>query len=770
MRLLLKHLARSIGKKPLQPIILILTLTLSIATTVFAFTIDDMIDDDVKATQELKYGDATLMIGVGNSSDSRFLFADDAIDVLGKSAKVSGIYELPLIFGDTGDTTIGVATEFNRLSDIFNIEFLEYGRVTKGSVCDVAFVSADFAKDKGLSIGDTLSVETMGYVRDYRIEGISKYPFMASYDVMVDISSVVRAFADNSLLFAAIGEDFKPCGKIYINIDDCEGMTEADAVALLKADSRFSEKSFDDLSDLEKWKADSITLDVVVRLSVALAALLSAVISFCCLYILAKERAEENLILSYSGATPKSLGIMQYAEVVCYWIIALPLGILASIPITRMIAVFVDLKYTEVSIHSFTVIKSALIILAICLLTTTFFIILSKRIKRTGTMQVSMRGRWVICLLAITLVLIALLYISSAPLRVNLYILAVAAIILLIFGAAPVILRLIASAIDRKMRNSQRMSAIAFRYALKNTCSLKLLHNIARLCALIVNIILTICLVFASAQGSIRAWGEVFDADYVVYNATDSCYQKTLCCESAETVYRSYLSQSKVGMVVSADSPSVYGDRLSLEKEIEGNQAAVSEGIAHKLDLSVGESFLLELDGQSYELVVDRIAQVEINYIAINCEDLGIPYNMLMVEGKDGVSSSELLADLSKTTSEELASISSVDALMSQRIGTIQSYVNMGKILLAVFVVFSLIGMVNIFYESLRTRREEFGFYSIAGMSRRSLRLLKISELAVTVFIGILVGIATFVLSAVAVNRGLNAYGAEILLGVSMLF
>lgn len=765
MRLILKHLARSIGRKPLQPIILILTLTLSIATTIFAFTIDDMIDDDVKASQALKYGDASFMVSVGNSSDSRFLFADDVTDVLGESAKVAGLYELPLILDGTEDTTIAVATELDKISDVFDIEFLKYGKVTRASAGEVAFISSDFAEQKGLSIGDTLTVETMGYTKTYRVEGISKHPFMASYDVMVDISGVVRAFADNSLLFAAIGDDFKPCGKIYVNIDNCEGMTEADAVALLKADERFSEKNFEDLRNIEKRNSNSIALDVAIKLSVALASILSAVIAFCCLYILAKERAEENRILAYSGASPKLLGVIQFAEVIFYWVVAVPLGALAAIPIAKMIAVFVDLRYTEVLIHSLTVIKSAIIIFVICLLTTTFFLMLNKRIKRTGTTQTAIKARWVVWLLMVIFVSLILLYIYPATLKTKLYGVIMAAIILLIFWATPVVLRLITRAIDKKMQNDKRESVIAFRYALKNICSLKLLHNIARLSALIVSIILTICLVFSCARGWIRSWQQVFDADYIVYNATDSCYEKTTGCESADTVCRSYMNQSEIGMVISADDLSVYGDLLSIKEQPKDNQVIVNTGIAHKLDLRVGESFSLELDGVEYDLVVAEIVKVGINYVAINCEDLGIAYNMLLVTGREGISSSELLADLSQTTSTELAAISSIDALMEQRISSIKGYLNTGKVLLGVFAVFSLIGMVNTFCESLRTRREEFGFYCLAGMSRKNLRLLKFSELVVTILLGMLIGIAAFVLSALAVNGGMRGYGVEIFLG-----
>jgi len=132
MKILLKHILKSIGKKPLQPLIIILTLALSMATSVFSFTLADTMKDELSATQAAKYGNAGFQVSVGNTSSSRFLFADDVLDVLGDSAKAVGGYELPLILRGTENTTIAIATEFKSFCDVFKIDFLEYGTVTAG--------------------------------------------------------------------------------------------------------------------------------------------------------------------------------------------------------------------------------------------------------------------------------------------------------------------------------------------------------------------------------------------------------------------------------------------------------------------------------------------------------------------------------------------------------------------------------------------------------------------------------------------------------------
>ena len=86
-----------------------------------------------------------------------------------------------------------------------------------------------------------------------------------------------------------------------------------------------------------------------------------------------------------------------------------------------------------------------------------------------------------------------------------------------------------------------------------------------------------------------------------------------------------------------------------------------------------------------------------------------------------------------------------------------------------VFLIFSLIGVSNLFGESLRTRQEEFGLYLLAGMTRKELRKMKLAELLFSVLVGILVGLLMFAFVIVAIDRGMSALGGEIFLGITTL-
>ena len=106
--------------------------------------------------------------------------------------------------------------------------------------------------------------------------------------------------------------------------------------------------------------------------------------------------------------------------------------------------------------------------------------------------------------------------------------------------------------------------------------------------------------------------------------------------------------------------------------------------------------------------------------------------------------------------------------LMISLLQIAHSYIDAGKVLLLVFIVFSLIGMIDVFYESLRARREEFGLYLLAGMRHRELRIMKTFELTITILIGLVIGLVAFVLTAFAVNRGMSSRGMEVFLSIRL--
>ena len=67
MKLFFKHLLRGIQKRPLQPIIIILTISLSILVSICAFTVKSSVADEINASTEAKYGTSDLVVQLNSN-------------------------------------------------------------------------------------------------------------------------------------------------------------------------------------------------------------------------------------------------------------------------------------------------------------------------------------------------------------------------------------------------------------------------------------------------------------------------------------------------------------------------------------------------------------------------------------------------------------------------------------------------------------------------------------------------------------------------------
>ena len=306
MKLFFKHLLNSIKKRPLQPFILIFTLILAVMVCASSISLGGRIGNEVNERKIVTNGGADFTVKVSSSSKSRFMFADDAEKILNGKAKVSGIYELPLFLGQEKSTFFAVATDFLD-ADIFNLEFIEYQAINKSEINEVALVSKSFLEKNALSIGDNFTADVLGYQKTYKIVGVSEKQFLASYDVFINVSGVMQLLAEDSLLVSALGEKFKPCNTLYVDV--LEGFTEQECISILKESKDFSDKDF---ALVKEEDGDLNALGSLVYVFILLTLLLSATVVFCCFYIISSNRAEENALRAQNPIGSRSAANMTW--------------------------------------------------------------------------------------------------------------------------------------------------------------------------------------------------------------------------------------------------------------------------------------------------------------------------------------------------------------------------------------------------------------------------------------------------------------------------
>ena len=191
MNLFFKHMLRSIRGRPIQPIILVLTLSLSLAVSSVILSIKSAIFNETMSEFSEKYGSSDIIISVDTNSTSRVIFASEVERIVPEGAKVSGYYELLLSGGE--DIILGAATDFKTVGNVFDLSFTEYGKITEDNLASCAIVDSDFARLE--DIFDASRVTFPSLARDFTELSIGMsddYPLAIEYgSTMIRVGSMI---------------------------------------------------------------------------------------------------------------------------------------------------------------------------------------------------------------------------------------------------------------------------------------------------------------------------------------------------------------------------------------------------------------------------------------------------------------------------------------------------------------------------------------------------------------------------------------------------
>ncbi len=765
MTLFFKHLLHSIKRKPLQPLVLILTLTLSIFVLVSSLSIKNSLTEEAQLSMEAQYGSADFMVALNSSSKARFMFTKDAKELLGDRARVVGTYEIILTEPKNEATIFAIASDFYEIGDVFDLSFTSYGGITKEGLPTTALITESFAKENDLCVGDSFNVRLFSEDITYTVGGISPQPYLGKYNVMVDITGVVRALASRSIIASALGESFKPSSTLYIDVND--GYTISECTNILKENSAFSEKSFTDTGTLLKSQSNVDNLNITIDISIILVCLLSMAVAFCCFFILANERYEENLSFTIAGASVAKLNTLQYLEVILYWIVGTILGIALSVGAIKPVYSFIGLRYAQSKISPDTVLISALIILFASLITVTIFILDSYKKRKAYTKS----KLFVVFPAIIALVLMVLEFIIPPTFRVAIGTAITVLVLLLTFTLAPALLKFIMrhinNALDKRVLSGNTRGT-HIRYAIKNLYSVKALHNASRLIAILIAVVTLATIIIVSSHNNIRIAKSVFNSEYAILGATERCSERISECEEIESLESAYFSTTILknnisSTLLSVSNIDILSSTLNITELPCGNEAIISRSVAKSLSIKVGDSLFVNCDNKEIELKIKKIQSSPMTYVLFDREEAQIQSNLLIPVFKENVDSNEALNVVSTAIAEDVAVISRMDSIMKEKTETISIYLACGDILLSMIIIFSIIGLLDSLYNSYRTRREEFKLYATSGMSSGGIAKLKTWEIIISLVFGVALGILCALVIIPFMNESMSSFGTELL-------
>ncbi len=768
MKLFFKHLFRGIIKRPLQPVIITLTIALSVLVSVTAFTMKESVADEINLSNEAAYGSSDIVVKLNSNSRSRFMFDKEAESLLSGKANAVGTYEL--IFSLNKDTVFAKAVDFTEIDTVFDFHFTQYDEVKEKELAVSAMITENLAKTHNISLGEKIELELFGKKIQYKVCAISKSPFFDGSEIIVDITGVMRVLASESI-FVSVLDGIKPYSTIYIDVLDDKSKDEC--IELLSKSGSYSDKSIIEVSENINRGLVEITLPFVINICIALSAFLTIVVVFNSIFILSKQRVEENNTFIAIGTKKGILNLMQYLEMILYWLIGAPIGILISIPVISASRLYLSFKYAQHSLEISNAIFGALLVLLISLLTVTLFVASRGKERKEGKRSI---------LIAILFSTFAALFLFTllhdGKLRAGVGVLSAITVLLIVFFATPYLifklLSLIFKLIEKRKARGKDIKSKSLYYALKNLKSIDALKNTARLVSSLIVVILATAMLVGSSYGNLNATKQYFDGDYIVLNATERCYDKISQLENAKEVSKIYQSRviyekGYLTLVTSSNNKEAFGKIFEINELPKGNEAIISKTDARTLDLKCGDEFTVKLDGKSFTLCVKDIVQTGTTAIIVDYESLGLTPNMILVKAKDG-GKNQLLSELTLASSDELSTVISAEELRSDKIESNSSILRCANMLLWVIIAYALLGIINNQFESYRSRKEELSLYHYAGISRAQIAKMILFELGAVLLIGILVGAFGTMASILSIDKAISQFNFEILAYLKYLF
>ena len=762
MKLFFKHLIRSIRKRPLQPVVILLSLMLSVTVSLVAFVVGDSLAEESLIATEQSYGIADVTVTLNSNVKSRFMIAEWAEELLGEGAVAVGALDVAMTLGD-GDGVFGAAVNFSEVSSIFNFDFVEYSEITTDNLGKTVLISKALASEKGLSVGDTVSLTLFGVKNDYTVRGVSLYPYMSGYDILIDTGSAVKALSHSSTLASALRDDFEPSNCLYVLFAD--GMTVEEGVNILLSSPDFADKTIVDVATSAATEAALANLLTVLNFVIIFAAVLSAVTTFSGLYVLSSLRSEENEIFASAGAKPRMLYLMQYTEAVLYWFFASLLGILLALPILDMLYRYGGYNYAYPSLSVVSVLKSSALILLVTLFSVTLTILAKKR-KRKAQVSDAFKKILLSVTFAVTAVLFLFCFLLSSGAKMKVGTVGFIAFMLLLSLILPMAVRLTALRLS-SLTEKRSPSRTSVTYALKNIYSVRILHNVTRLISVIVVIGLCTASVITSSVGYSKDASKIFSADYLVLNASERAYERIEQCPSAMRVDDVFFGAGAQGdgtacFIISVNESATLSDKLGIDRLPKEDEVVISRAQAKLLSVGIGDTYVVSIEGKTIELRVSEIVRYGQMIAVFDVEHFGIKSNMTAVKAGEGIAPDSLLDELSAATAGEMVSIATVNDLFNARMHYLNICRNAGTMLMFLILIYSLIGIFDSLYDSYRSRRDEFSLYRFSGMSDSKIRRMKCAELLFTFIFGIVIGIIGYIVSALLLAEALCGLGFDI--------
>ncbi len=752
MRTLLRHTRRSVAHSPWQTLFLWITVFLSAIIFACIFEVNAAVQTENDVQARVGYGKADITVAADADSGSRYLSLKDLQSAISEEEGIAvGYFVLPL--ADNEGTLLGAATDLYTVGTVFDFSFIAYGEVGDGTVNSTVFVSESFAKRRNLSVGSSLTVSLLGESKTYLVQGINRYQFFGSYDLLLNAEGAMGVLSGLSPVFALFDGDTFPCSQLFVKLS--EGVDLSLTIERINA-----------ALDVQKWTATEcyptegeffdkisyILMAVIFLFSVVIAGML---VGFS-LHILGEKRRKEMQPFLLSGMQSGKI-----FAVFCIEILAtLAVGTAAGLSVAALL-----LRYVKTGFYYATLSLSSSGIAVCCiaeggvgaaLLTLHAFFSKERRVlvKRRSAK---------VCLVALASLIVLSVLTCVVPVRQR-WIFALVAFLAylctLLFGAEP-LSRAVAWLLSPKKQSGRAFSA-PLTLAARNNAKILEIQNVYKILCIICSVMVALIACFSISNRQYEAANTLFRCDYIVANAGEGAVQAVREMENTEGASLSYYGEGKFfdqRKLRLFDTEDISYVQAEIEEEglPTGNGICISKVVARLYGLSLGDTLTLTVGNNPYDFVLTGYCGETSLVAFIDAKSCGFQENLLLVRQSEG--EGEYLSQLTEVLSVYGAVIQSPEDLLATTLHFAQSFKNLMNKYVGLLVILSAFGCFNLVWVSYARRRKGFSDLIMVGMTRKDVGAMIAFEGVITLFIVAFVSYLGGGLLCSLLDMGMQSFG-----------
>ena len=771
----LKSVLLGLKKKIGEPIMILLTVAIAVATFVSALSLRDSIERTAIASYRALAGDAEWEATLSDDYLTYYLTGDseEYLALRQESEKYGSLYAGYLFYA-----SLGKGSGEGRFAEVYatdpaeltayNSPKLSSGRMPQGAT-DVV-LSASFAKKIGAEVGTFLYTSRYGSDKapsPVQVVGIAEAEgLFTEADVLVTEIVAGRLLGDS--------DNVRVYNRFFIDLSDekmkAQGVNPSMAKeAILAAAPAFS---VDSPVKEENVKVTLSHQSILLFVIAIIVAALGAVLIYTAVSLVMKNRVSVAALFKSVGATGGTLTLYLLSEILLYGIVGSFLGIASSYGVGAIFRAMTGMV-TGFSVGSGAFFAGLGFGIGLSLLSALIPVIRLATAPLYDMLHAQtpiLQAKKLPVLITGVLFLVFFLWTAFAGVDSAFAVGIVAAIFLLafLFAVMPFAVKGIALFLCRYTRNAPRAGKIYL--AASGAKANRHAQSGARLLAIAIAAVISVAVLLGEANHQLVTFENLFRADIMISASGKEIKEITEEVASEEGVSGAYVGYVATRCVVTGEAGNTvsilaargeefeqvfraadYGVKVS---EIRGERKiAMGGGLAMKLGLSVGDPVEITVDGSPVTFTLASLIDTPLTVIFTDLDGLGIDPNTCFVKG-----GSEVYSHLSQKYALRGAVYYASDTF-GYVTDLASAYIKVFGLFEILVFLFAAAGYLNTALAAHRDRKREYELLAASGASRGDLRRIVTAENAIVTGAALLVGGALSVALLYIVQNMLKSLG-----------